>query len=553
MLEDTGTIVVEPGWELMVDATGMIVLSDVEGAKPRGLDAAYDPVTLEIMSARFMAIATQMGTVLRRTALSTNIRERLDFSCALFDRDGNLVANAPHMPVHLGAMGESVAAIARAHPDPKPGDVFATNDPAAGGSHLPDITVVTPVFREGLLSFYTASRGHHADIGGTTPGSMPPDSRSLADEGVVFEGVKIVSGEALQEMAILDRLRSGPHPARRPEENVADLLAQVAANQIGARRLDELCDECGPAVVQAYMRHVQDHGTACVRDAIAQLPVGTRRFVDTTDDEVEIAVTLTVHRSKLTIDFEGTSPQVAHNFNAPRAVTVAAVLYVLRSLVGEPIPLNAGCLRPVQLRIPRGSLLDPGPGAAVAGGNVETAQRVVDVLLAALDRKAASQGTMNNLTFGDGSFGYYETIGGGEGATRERHGASGVHTHMTNTRITDPEVLEARFPVRLVRFALRRHSGGKGRRRGGDGLVREIEFLDNLRVSILSDRRENPPYGLNAGGAGLPGRNLLDGEPLPRPLQRPGRPWATPRGRHARRRRLWTATTTVACAMNGAA
>lgn len=528
VLDDTGTLVLEPGWSLVVAHDGSLRLHDELGAAAPALSAACDPVQLEIFAHRFMSIAEQMGTVLRRTALSTNIRERLDFSCAVFDRDGGLVANAPHLPVHLGAMGESVAAIAAQHPDPAPGDAFATNDPTAGGSHLPDITVVTPVHEDGALAFWVASRGHHADVGGITPGSMPPDSHSLDEEGIVFRGQRIVHAGTLDTAGILATLRGGPHPARRPAENLADLEAQIASNHTGARLLHALVREHGAAIVRAYMQHVQDNAARAVAEAIARLPDGDARFVDHSDDGVPIAVALRIAGDRATIDFTGTGPAVEGNLNAPRAVTVAAVLYVLRCLVGEPIPLNRGCLRPVELVIPRGSLLDPAPHHAVAGGNVETAQRVVDVLLAAVGAQAASQGTMNNLTFGDDTFGYYETIGGGEGATPGRAGTSGVHTHMTNTRITDPEVLEARFPVRLLGFGLRRGSGGAGRHRGGDGLVRRLELLAPLRVSILSDRRRNPPFGLAGGGPGAPGRNTLQGpahgltQPV-EPVELPGR------------------------------
>ena len=507
VLDQTGTFAVDPGWVLQLQPDGLLVVTDEGEARPAPIGVQRDPVALEIMSNRFMSIAEQMGTVLRRTALSTNIRERLDFSCAIFDRQGGLVANAPHLPVHLGAMGESVAAIAAQHPQPRPGDVFATNDPQAGGSHLPDITVVTPVFIGEQLVFWAASRGHHADVGGITPGSMPPDATRLDQEGVVFSGDTIVAAGTLDEAGILQRLSSGPHPARRPHENLADLQAQIAANRTGAHLLIGLCDELGEEVVQAYMQHVQDQATEAVQRVIAGLGEIDSKWQDRTDDGLVIAVHVTVHGSELVVDFTGTSPAGEHNLNAPRAVTVAAVLYVLRVLVGEPIPLNRGCLKPVHLHIPPGCLLDPEPHRAVAGGNVETSQRIVDVLLAAVGAKAASQGTMNNLTFGDGSFGYYETIGGGDGATADADGGSGVHTHMTNTRITDPEVLESRFPVRLRTFALRRGSGGAGLHRGGDGLVRELEFLAPLQVSILSDRRGRPPFGLAGGEAGAAGAN----------------------------------------------
>lgn len=513
VLEDTGTLVVEPGWRVHRRDDDILVLEDRQPRVGAAVGTVGDPVSLEVMGGRFMAIAEQMGEVLRRTSVSTNIRERLDFSCAVFDRDGGLVANAPHMPVHLGAMGASVEAVAAQHPTPSPGDVFATNDPTAGGSHLPDITVVTPVFVRGVVAFYVASRGHHADVGGVSPGSMPPHATRLDEEGVVFRGTRIVHGGRFDEDTVRSVLGSGPHPARRPAENIADLQAQVAANQTGVGLLEVLCQELGVAAVQTHMAHVQAHAAHAVRSAIARLPFEHASFEDITDDGLRIAVTLRRDADRLHVDFRGTSGCGEHNLHAPRAVTVAAVLYVLRSLVGEPIPLNRGCLQPITLNIPRPSLLDPDADRAVAGGNVETAQRVVDVLLGAVGRKAASQGTMNNLTFGDATFGYYETIAGGDGATATAPGRDGVHTHMTNTRITDPETLELRFPVRLERFALRPSSGGAGRQQGGHGVVREFTLLRPLRVSMLSDRRQSVPFGLSGGHAGAAGKTLINGAP----------------------------------------
>jgi 5-oxoprolinase (ATP-hydrolysing) len=512
VVEDSDTVVLEPGFELEVLDSDRMRVRRVEEGVPAGLDARADPVGLEVMGNRFMSIATQMGAALRRTAVSTNIRERLDFSCAIFDREAGLVANAPHIPVHLGAMSESVRAVLEAHPDPRPGDVFATNDPAGGGSHLPDVTVVTPVFDPGgSLRFFTASRGHHADVGGTTPGSMPPFSTRLEEEGVVLRALPIVREGRFLEAEVREALAAGRYPARRPDENVADLQAQVAANRAGARLLGETAAEHGLETVVAYMAHVQENAARHVAVEIARLQDGEYAMEDALDDGSRIRVRLLVRGRRLAIDFAGTSPQQAGNLNAPRAVTVAAVIYVLRALVGEPIPLNSGCLRDVELSIPEGSLLCPGPDAAVCGGNVETSQRVVDVLLGALGSCAASQGTMNNLTFGDGSFGYYETIAGGAGAGPTFPGASGVHTHMTNTRITDVEVLETRFPVRVTELSLRRGSGGRGKYPGGDGLVRELELLRPLRVSILSERRVLAPFGLAGGAPGALGRNLADG------------------------------------------
>jgi 5-oxoprolinase (ATP-hydrolysing) len=509
VLEETGTVVVEPGFELHVEDDGRMILEDRAGVTRERATAEVDPVLLEIFNNLFMAIAEQMGTVLRRTALSTNIRERLDFSCAVFDREGSLVANAPHIPVHLGAMGESVRSVLAAHPSPRPGDVYVTNDPAGGGSHLPDITVVTPVHDPGGgVAFFVASRGHHADVGGITPGSMPAFSTSLAEEGVVFRAIRVVRDGRFDRDGVRALLCAGPYPARRPDENIADLEAQIAANRRGERLLGELSARYGREVVDAYMRHVQDNAALRVADALAAIPDGSHAFADAMDDGTEIRVCLRVAGSTVAVDFTGTGAQVAGNLNAPRAVTVAAVLYVVRCLVGEPIPLNSGCLRHVTIHVPPGSILAPDADCAVAGGNVETSQRVVDVLLGALGRAAASQGTMNNLTFGDEGFGYYETIAGGAGASDGCPGASGVHTHMTNSRITDPEVLEARFPVRLIQFSFRRGSGGAGRYRGGAGLVRELEALRPLRFSILAERRTRAPFGLRGGSAGAPGRSF---------------------------------------------
>jgi 5-oxoprolinase (ATP-hydrolysing) len=525
VLDDTGSIVVDLGFTLVPRTDGTLILTRATASSARtgaAEDAARaDPVLLELMSNRFMSIARQMGHALRRTALSTNIRERLDFSCAVFDAEARLVANAPHIPVHLGAMAESVLAVQRLHPHPAAGDVFVTNDPAMGGSHLPDITVVTPVHEpNGRVVFYVASRGHHADVGGKTPGSMPPDSCTLSEEGVVFRGERIVSGGVFARDTVLAVLASGPYPARSPDANVADLEAQVAANQRGVELLGALMAELGSELVQRYMGHILDYAESRVLQLIAALPVGTRRCHDRMDDGTEIRVEVTVDGGQLHIDFSGSNPEHSGNLNSPRAVTLSAVLYVLRTLVGERIPLNGGCLRPVRVTIPSPSLLWPGPDRAVAAGNVETSQRIVDVLLGAFGKLAASQGTMNNLTFGNERLGYYETLAGGAGAGPDFAGASAVHTHMTNTRITDAEVLETRFPVRVLEFSLRPGSGGAGRFAGGDGLVRELEFLAPLSVSLLSDRRRSLPFGLEGGEAGAPGRNLLNGEPLPGRVER---------------------------------
>jgi 5-oxoprolinase (ATP-hydrolysing) len=401
------------------------------------------------------------------------------------------------------------------HPTPEPGDVFVTNDPALGGSHLPDITVVSPVHdADGRLAFFTASRGHHADVGGTTPGSMPPFSTALDEEGAVFRAERVVRGGHFDRDAVLAVLGRGPYPARSPEMNLRDLEAQAAANRTGAALLSEFAAEYGRDTVLAYMRHVQDDAAAAVVTAIRGLPEGGSSFEDALDDGTKIVVSLRRRGDFLDIDFTGTGAEHAGNLNAPRAVTLAAVIYFLRLLADKPIPLNGGCLRPVRVTIPSPSILSPSAGRAVAGGNVETSQRVVDVLLGAAGRAAASQGTMNNVTFGDATFGYYETLGGGAGAGPDFSGASAVHTHMTNTRITDAEVLEARFPVRVVEFSVRRGSGGPGAHRGGDGLVRELEFERAVDVSILSERRSLRPFGLAGGDSGAIGVNSWNGRDI---------------------------------------
>ncbi len=517
VLDETGTVVIEEGFVGVRDSRDYLLLRDIRAEDhDEKAQTGVDPVLLEVFNNQFKSIAEQMGVVLQRTAISTNIRDRLDFSCAVFDADGGLVANAPHIPVHLGAMGESVRAVLRAHPKMRRGDVYVTNDPAAGGSHLPDITVVTPAHDEaGRLQFVVASRGHHADVGGLTPGSMPPFSNHLDEEGVIFRSLKVVEDGRLDEALLMEVLTTGAHPARRPDENLADLQAQIAANEKGVQLLAALLDQYGLQVVAAYMQHIQDNAADLTEHAIEGLDDGVHAFEDRLDDGTRIAVRLTVRGRSMEIDFEGTDPAVDDNLNAPRAVTVAAVLYVLRVLVGKPIPLNSGCLRPVTIRIPEGSLLAPEPWRAVAAGNVETSQRIVDVLFGALGLAAASQGTMNNLTFGDDRLAYYETLGGGAGATANRSGASGVHTHMTNSKCTDPEVLETRFPVRIRRFELRDGSGGKGVNQGGEGLVRELEFLASMRVSVIAERRVTRPYGMRGGGPGAAGMNLLNGTALP--------------------------------------
>jgi 5-oxoprolinase (ATP-hydrolysing) len=469
-----------------------------------------DPIMLEVFNSLFMHVAEEMGIVLEHTAHSVNIKERLDFSCALFAADGTLIANAPHIPVHLGSMGDSVQSILRSK-TLAPGDAYLLNSPYDGGSHLPDLTVVTPVFdaRGRRVRYFVASRAHHADIGGSTPGSMPPDSRTIDEEGVLFDGVRIVAGGELLEEHVRAQLRSGHYPARNPDQNIADLKAQLAANARGVAELERLHARFGIRTVERYMRHVQHNAAACVRAAIARLHDG--RFAVELDggERVVVAVTVEDDGRRATIDFTGTSPASPGNLNAPTSIVRAAVLYVFRTLVRESIPLNAGCLEPLTIVLPTGSLLDPQYPAAVVAGNVETSQCITDALLCALDACAASQGTMNNFTFGSARYQYYETLCGGAGAGPGFDGASAVHTHMTNSRLTDPEVLEQRYPIRIRRFAIRRGSGGSGRWRGGDGVVREVEFLEPVQAAILSNRRRVPPPGLEGGAPGACGRNYV--------------------------------------------
>jgi 5-oxoprolinase (ATP-hydrolysing) len=522
VLEPTSTIVIEPGWQGTLQTNGDLLLTRLAGTGAQTFGTHADPVLLEIFNKRFMSVAEQMGFVLQNTAHSVNIKERLDFSCALFDAGGNLIANAPHIPVHIGSMGESVKALLQRHGDRfEPGDAYLLNSPYAGGTHLPDITVVTPVFGDDRrLLFFVASRGHHADVGGISPGSMPAGSRHIDDEGVISAGLKILSRNELQEAAIRDWLGSNRHPARNPEQNLADLQAQIAANQKGAQELLAMIDAYSQPVVLAYMRHVQDHAEACVKALLQRLDEG--RFEYELDQGQKIAVAVSIDRDvhRARIDFTGTSPQLDNNFNAPAAVCKAAVLYVFRTLLQDDIPLNAGCLKPLDIFIPEGCLLNPQYPAAVVAGNVETSQYIVDALYGALGVLAGSQGTMNNFTFGNQRYQYYETICGGAGAGDGFDGASGIHTHMTNSRITDPEILEQRFPVLLREFTIRQGSGGKGRYRGGDGVVRRIEFREAMSAGILSSHRVKPPFGLQGGSPGALGVNRLirrDGrvEPLP--------------------------------------
>ncbi|MBA4285411.1 MAG: 5-oxoprolinase [Xanthomonadaceae bacterium] len=516
LLEATGTTIVDAGWQATVDPQAHLVLRRVSAAVSAWDAAGHDadPVAMALFNSRFMAIAGRMGERLRATATSVNIKERLDFSCALFDSSANLIANAPHIPVHLGSMGDSVRAIveARSAADPlRPGDVRMLNNPYRGGTHLPDVTVVMPVFDdEGVLIAFVAARGHHADIGGITPGSMPPGSRSIADEGVLIDDVLLVDRGHFRAAETRALLAAGPHPARNPDRNLADLKAQVAACASGAEELRALAAEIGRDRLAAWFGHVQDNAEAAVRAVIGRLADGAQ--IIEMDDGAQIAVNLRIDRASRSaiVDFTGSSAQLPSNFNAPRAIARAAVLYVFRCLIDDTLPLNDGCLRPIRLLVPEGSMLDPRPPAAVVAGNVETSQAITDALFAALGALAGSQGTMNNFTFGNAAHQYYETICGGAGAGPGFDGASAVQTHMTNSRLTDVEVLEARHPLRIERFAIRRGSGGDGAQRGGDGVIRQFRFLQPMSAGILSNRRRVPPRGLAGGGDGACGSTRVE-------------------------------------------
>ena len=522
--ESTATTVVEPGWQAELMTNGSLLLTRVARHKRKKATKQADPVLLEMFNNRFMSIAEHMGATLVNTAQSVNIKERLDFSCALFDKEGQLVANAPHIPVHLGSMSETLRALL----DDRRGcmgvgDAYLLNSPYHGGTHLPDLTVVTPVFidRNGKVLtepgsapggepvFFVASRAHHADIGGITPGSMPPFSTSIAEEGALIDDFLLMQAGQLREEELTKLLKSMEYPPRNITQNLADLRAQVAANVQGVGELKGAVEEFGLDTVEAYMRHVQSNAARVVRHSLEGLHDGT--FVSTLDNggEIHVRVSLDRQNARAIIDFAGTSQQRRDNFNAPVAVCKAAVLYVFRSLVRRNIPLNAGCLEPLRISIPEGCMLNPKYPAAVVAGNVETSQVIVDTLFGALGVLAASQGTMNNLTFGNDHFQYYETICGGAGAGPDFDGCSAVHTHMTNSRLTDPEVLEGRFPVRVEEFAIRSGSGGKGRHSGGDGAVRRLRFLAPMTVAILSNRRTVAPFGLFGGQPGKPGHNAL--------------------------------------------
>ncbi len=511
--EATGTTVVELGWSAVCIAGGALVLKrEAALQREEAIGTTVDPIMLEVFNNLFMSIAEQMGATLAKTAASVNIRERLDFSCALFDAKGDLVANAPHVPVHLGSMSASVKSIMHENAGTiEPGDVFMMNDPFNGGTHLPDVTVVTPVFNvdNSNIDFFVASRGHHADIGGKTPGSAPPDSTHIDEEGILIRNFKLVSGGQLQEAQARALLRSGPFPCRNIDHNMADLAAQIAANATGAAELQKAISQFGADVVQAYMGHVQDNAEESVRRVLDVLEDCSFSYPLDSGAKVEVQISVDKAGRRATVDFTGTSPQDKYNYNAPMAICHAVVLYVFRTLVGSDIPMNEGCLKPIEIIAPKGSFINPDYPAAVISGNTEVSQAIADTLYGALGVIAGSQGTMNNFVYGNEDIQNYETICGGTGAGPDFHGCSAVHSHMTNTRMTDPEVLEVRFPIRVERFAIRHGSGGAGAHSGGDGIIREMKFLTPMTATVLSSHRETQAFGVNGGGAGATGENAV--------------------------------------------
>ncbi len=513
ILEPTGTNVIEPGWRAECREGGNLVLErHIPLARREAVGTRADPVMLEVFNNLFMSIAEQMGVTLQNTSYSVNIKERLDFSCALFDPQGDLVANAPHVPVHLGSMSETVRTILeRNRGRIRPGDVFMTNNPFDGGTHLPDVTVITPIFDAAgkEIIFVVASRGHHADIGGRTPGSCPPDSSRIKEEGVLIDNFLLVSEGRLREAEARELLGSGPWPCRNIDQNMADLAAQIAANATGRRELEKITEQFGLQTVHAYMRHVQDNAEESVRRVLDVLKDCSFSYELDSGARIEVAISVDRAAREAVIDFTGTSGQDRGNYNAPHAICRAAVLYVFRTLVGSDIPMNEGCLKPLRIIAPEGSMINPRYPAAVIAGNTEVSQAITDALYGALGVIAGSQGTMNNFVYGNDAFQNYETICGGTGAGAGFDGASAVHSHMTNTRMTDPEVLESRFPVRLEEFSIRRGSGGAGRWRGGDGARRRLRFLEGCTVTVLSSHRIVPPHGAAGGLPGKTGRNAL--------------------------------------------
>lgn len=510
--EATGTNVVEPGWAARLDSLGNLILErSGEEQRAQSGETQADPILLEVMGNLFMSVADQMGATLANTSWSVNIKERLDFSCAIFDANGDLVANAPHVPVHLGSMSEAVKTVMRRNAgDIHPGDAFMLNSPFAGGTHLPDVTVITPVFADGAPVFWLGSRGHHADIGGRTPGSAPPDSRRIEEEGVVIDNFRLVSQGDLRQDAAEAVLASGPYPCRNIPQNMADLKAQVAANETGRQAMLAICDRYGLGVVRAYMRHVQDNAEESVRRVLADLPSGAYSYEMDHGARIEVAVSVDHAAREAVVDFTGTSAQHDGNYNAPLAVCRAVVLYVFRTLVGSAIPLNEGCLHPLRLIVPEGSMLNPAPPAAVIAGNTEVSQAACNALLGALGVMAGSQATMNNFVWGNADFQNYETICGGTGAGPGFAGCDAVQTHMTNTRATDPEILEKRFPVRLEDFSIRAGSGGAGQWQGGNGALRRLRFLEPVTVTTLCSHRRVPPFGGAGGAPGAVGMNWAE-------------------------------------------
>ncbi|WP_024545266.1 hydantoinase B/oxoprolinase family protein [Picosynechococcus sp. NKBG15041c] len=522
IIEKTGTNVIEPGWQGRLNTYNHLILEKVQDVSqaiaPATADFSQpDPVTLEIFNNLFRAIAEQMGVTLQNTSYSVNIKERLDFSCAIFDPQGHLVANAPHIPVHLGSMGESVQSLIQAHGTHfQPGDVYMSNNPYNGGTHLPDITVITPVFAPAQADnamarplFFVASRGHHADLGGITPGSMPPQSTQIQEEGILIDNVCLVKQGQFQTATVTQLFTEAAYPVRNLTQNLADLQAQIAANAKGLQELQRLVQHYGQAMVLAYMQHVQNNAEQAVKQQLKRLRDGEFTVPLDNGDRLQVKIKINQEQQTAEVDFTGTSPQSKTNFNAPKAVTQAAVLYVFRSLVQDDIPLNHGCLKPINVIIPEGCLLNPRYPAAVVAGNVEVSQNITDCLYGALGVMAASQGTMNNFTFGNAQYQYYETICGGSGAGPNFHGTDAVQTHMTNSRLTDPEVLEWRFPVLLEEFSIRRNSGGLGNFRGGNGVVRRLQFREPMIAAILSSRRQVEPFGLRGGLPGQCGENKL--------------------------------------------
>ncbi|MGR3453801.1 hydantoinase B/oxoprolinase family protein [Pseudooceanicola sp.] len=511
--ESTGTNVIEPGWSARIDSAGNLILDRTEARQgEHALGTEADPILLEVFNNLFMSIAEQMGATLKNTAYSVNIKERLDFSCALFDGEGNLVANAPHVPVHLGSMSDSVRTVARLNAGTiRPGDAYMLNNPFNGGTHLPDVTVITPVFdRAGEeILFWVGSRGHHADIGGRTPGSAPPDSKHIDEEGVVIDNFLLVRDGKLLEQETRALLGSGKYPCRNPDDNLADLEAQVAANATGIAEVNRMIDTFGRDTVLAYMGHVQANAEASVRQVIGSLKNGECTYPLDDGSQIRVKITVDQEKGEATLDFTGTSPQHPMNYNAPRSITMAVTLYVFRTLVGRDIPMNEGCLKPLHLILPEGTMINPVHPAAVISGNTEVSQAIADCLFGALGAIAGSQGTMNNFVWGNESFQNYETIAGGTGAGPGFDGVSGVHSHMTNTLMTDPEVLETRFPVRVEHFGLRVGSGGAGEWHGGDGVHRVVRFLEDVTVTTLSSHREVPPPGGDGGAPGAVGENAV--------------------------------------------